>query len=247
MLRKNKPCIGLFVAAIIALPTICLSIAHATQIKTYFTNGTGFFVSRFGHVITNAHVVSYCKRLNITGAGGMREAKVIARDNENDLALLKIEAMNTPFGRFSSFKVPLAEHDRAVIVGFPGKHMDTVTRDTEVFRPIGPRGYEKWVQLGDVLEEGNSGGPLFDTSGNIIGVVSAKAALVTINADTREQIRSEDFGMALAVPVVEDFLRKNRVSYETADTDIYLPTDHITALGRQFVVKVRCEYKTEVR
>lgn len=221
--------------------------AHATQIKTYFGNGTGFFVSSEGHIITSEHVVSYCQRLNVMTAMGVKEAKVIARDIKNDLALLKTESMNMPYGRFSSLKIPLAKDDRVVIVGFPGTATDPVTRDTEIVSPKGPRGEDKWLELGDVVEQGNSGGPLFDTTGNVVGVISAKAVLYTVNAATREEISRERFGIAIASPVVQKFLSKNRVNNETADTDLYLPTEHITASARDMLVKVQCEYKTEVR
>jgi len=221
--------------------------ACATQIKIYIGNGTGFYVSREGHIVTNQHVVSYCKRLTVTGAEGTREASVIARDQANDLALLKVAAMNAPFGTFSSRKVSLATGDRAVIIGFPGAQMTPVVRESEIIRPEVPGSDGKWLGLGDVLEQGNSGGPLLDTSGNIIGVVSAKAMLLTYNKATHEEIERQNFGAAIALPIVEKFLERNGVDYQTADTDVYLPTEHIAADAREYIVKVQCEYKTEIR
>jgi len=222
-------------------------IVHAATIKVYIGNGTGFYVSREGHIVTNQHVVSYCKRLTVTGVSGTQEASVIARDQTNDLALLKVSARNAPFGIFSSQKTPLATGDRAVIVGFPGASMTPVVRESEIVRPEVPGREGKWLGLGDVLEQGNSGGPLLDDSGNIIGVVSAKAVLMVYNKATQEEVSRENFGAAIALPVVEKFLQRNGVDYETADTDMYLPTEHIAENARQYIVKVQCEYKTEVR
>jgi S1-C subfamily serine protease len=230
-------CVGAFYA----------SAAGAAQLKIYSNNGTGFFVHPSGYLVTNEHVVSYCKRLTVAGAMGVIPAKIIARDKTNDLALLKIDARNMPVGRFSTFKTPMEKGDRAVIVGFAGADTDAVTRDTQVMSTKGPSGEDKFIQLGDVLERGNSGGPLFDTSGNIIGVITAKAVLHTVNKVTREKLSTEYFGVAIAVPVVEAFLARNHIRAQMADTDIYLPTGHIASNARAFVVKVQCEYKTEVR
>jgi S1-C subfamily serine protease len=223
-----------------------MTSAHATQIKIYISNGTGFFVSSNGYIITNEHVVPSCQRLIVSGISGAREAKVVARDQESDLALLKVNVKNVPFGHFSSQEMPILKGDRAVVVGFPGASTDPVTRDSEIVRTDVPRS-GKWLALDDVLEHGNSGGPVFDTSGNIMGVVSAKAQLLTYNAATKQEVSREDFGAAIAAPTVEKFLEKNGVRYQTADTDIILPTDHITEAAREYIVKVRCEYKTERR
>jgi len=221
--------------------------ACAEVVKIYIGNGTGFYVSREGHIVTNQHVVSYCQRLSVTGVGGTREASVIARDQVNDLALLKVATMNAPHGSFSSQKTLLATGDRAVIIGFPGTQVTPVVRESEIVRPEVPGSAGKWLGLGDVLEQGNSGGPLLDTSGNIIGVVSAKAMLLTYNKATHEEIERQNFGAAIALPVVEKFLQRNGVNYHTADTDVYLPTEHIAADAQEYIVKVQCEYKTEVR
>jgi hypothetical protein len=229
----------LFFAAIIP--------AQATMIKIYVGNGTGFFVNREGYIVTNEHVVSYCKQLTVSGIGGTRTATVLAHDQVNDLALLKIPASNTPFGIFSSLKTPLAKGDRVVIVGFPGTAVDAVTRDSKILTLDVPGGQGKWLGLGNVLEQGNSGGPLMDTSGNIIGVTSAHGTLLTYNKATKAEISRENFGMAITLPVLEKFLQQAHVRYQTADTDMYIPTSHITDAAREYIVKVRCEFRTEVR
>jgi S1-C subfamily serine protease len=221
--------------------------SHAALIKTYVGNGTGFYVSDDGYILTNQHVVPYCKRLTVSGATGTREATVVARDSTNDLALLKAAVTGSPFGVFSSQKTSLAKGDRVVIVGFPGASVDPVTRDSEIQRVDVPGVRTRWIGLGDVVEKGNSGGPVFDSAGNIIGVVSARAELLTYNKKTKEEVAREDFGAAIALPLVENFLSRSGVRYRISDSDMYLPTSHITANAVEFLVKVRCEYKTEVQ
>jgi serine protease Do len=234
-----------------AISAMALSAAaFASQVKIYISSGTGFLVSRDGYIVTNLHVVNYCQRITVAGALPVHEAKVVARDSDNDLALLKVETMGAEVGQFSSFREPLNIKDRVLIVGYPGQAAvtrNTVTRETEILNTTGPRGEEKWIQLGDVIEQGNSGGPLLDTAGNVVGVVSAKVLTYTYREDAPQDGVSRQFGVAIAVPVVEEFLDNQHVRYRTSDAGDYLSADRITDNARRFVVNVRCEYKTELR
>lgn len=237
-----------------ALPLALLLLsfpAQAGELKIFISSGTGFVVSPDGYVVTNLHVVNYCQRITITGPGvAASEARIITRNGDDDLALLKINAMTPNVGQFSSFREPLKTGDRALIVGYPGEAAmrgETVTRETEIQNIKGPRGEDKWIQLGDVVEQGNSGGPLLDTAGNIIGVVSARVVTYTYRVDAPQDGTKREFGVAVAVPVVQHFLEGSGVRYRTSDTGDYLSADRITDDAHRFVVNVRCEYKTELR
>lgn len=224
------------------------SHTHAGQYKIFVGNGTGFVVSGQGHIVTNQHVVEYCEELNVRGAGGAPyPAQVIARDMKNDLALLKINAVFNRFAQFRSFKEPLKPDDRVVVVGFPKESRDAVTHEARIISPKGPRGEAQWLLLSDVLEQGNSGGPLFDSAGNIVGVTTAKAVTYSYNTATPQDVTKSEYSVALAAPVVQDFLRRYKVRFETADNGIYLPAGEITQNARAYTLHVRCEYKTELR
>lgn len=223
---------------------------HAADLKIYVSSGTGFLVSREGHIVTNLHVVSYCQRIEAIGLRGVRTARLVSRDAENDLALLKIDVMGSDPAEFADPAQPVARDDRVVIVGFPGRVAqtgETVTRESTIFEPKGPQGEEKWLQLGDVIEQGNSGGPLLDSGGNVVGVVSAKGLLYTYRQDAPEDGTTRRFGVAVAAPVVTGFLDRNHVRYRTASTGLYLSADRITDSARNFVVNIRCQYQAELR
>lgn len=244
-LRKNILLYGVCSLSLVA------ATASAGQLKIFINSGTGFVVSSDGYIVTNQHVVNYCEKIIISGVGiQASEAHVTARDADDDLALLKANAVMPNVGQFSTFRDPLKTGDRALIVGYPGQAAlkgETVTRETQILETKGPQGEDKWVQLGDVVEQGNSGGPLMDTTGNIIGVVSAKVMTYTYRKDQPENGTTRQFGVAIAVPVVENFLDHNGIHYRTSDSGDFLSADRITDNAHRFVVNVRCEYKTELR
>ncbi len=224
--------------------------AHAATLKMYVSSGTGFFVTPDGYLLTNLHVVKFCEKLSVIGAVSEREATIVARDAAHDLALLKVDAFGVDYAKFSTVKAPLAEGDRVLVVGYPGEAMKTgvtVTREAKIVATSGPKGEEKWMQLDDVVEEGNSGGPLLDTTGNVVGVVAAKAIIYTYLKDAPHEGTTRHSGMAVSLKAVKDFLDLQRIYYHTSDTSIYLASDRITDNAHRFVVNVRCQYRTELR
>jgi serine protease Do len=138
--------------------------------------GSGFVFDADGYIITNHHVVDGATDVKVRFADQVdHEAKVIGSDAQSDLALLKIE---------SDGELPhltLGDSDRirvgedVVAVGNPFGLGGTVTRGivSAVGRDINAGPYVDFIQTDAAINRGNSGGPLFDMSGNVIGVNSA--------------------------------------------------------------------------
>ena len=94
---------------------------------------------------------------------------------------------------FNSMRQPLRANDPVVIIGYPGESWrghDPIVRSSTIIDMKGPTGEEKWVQFNDSAEQGNSGGPLLDSAGNVVGVVVAKSELRIIKREnlSREEI-----------------------------------------------------------
>lgn len=239
-----------YIAATIAL---CAAASAAwaqqyTQIKTYILSGTGFFVHRDGYVVTNKHVVKNCQRIVVAGMFGERQARITASDDEYDLALLRADIIAPEVAQLSSRLRDLAAGERVVVVGFPGeayKAGKPVTKEATLISPKGPSGEEKWLRISDVVVQGNSGGPLFDSGGAIIGVIVAKAELKRFPTGYPEHATTEREGIAISLPTVKNFLDANNVYYQSNDAISYLSADLLTDTARRFIVNVRCEYKTE--
>lgn len=228
--------------ALLALGLLLGAPAQA-QMLTY-SNGTGFFIQRDGTVLTNYHVIEHCKDYVLQGAVPQAKATLLAVDMERDLALLKSEALPFATAKLNSEKQPLRRGDPVVITGYPGQSWqvgEPVTREANILDTIGPQGQEHWLQFSDALQEGNSGGPLLDGAGHVVGVVVAKGKLVRHDHSTGMRETVEEFDLAISLPAVRRFLSDNNVLFEEADSGIRHSARRIEDDARQFIVNVRCK------
>jgi serine protease Do len=193
--------------------------------------GSGFIISADGYVVTNNHVVSPDARAKLESItvtlpdGTEYEAELIGADAASDLAVLKIKATRpfpfVTFGDSSAARVG----DWVVAIGNPFGLGGTVTSGiiSAVYRNTGQGGaYDRYLQTDASINRGNSGGPLFDMRGNVIGINNAIfspsggsvgigfAIPAEIAAPIVEQLRSGReiqrgyLGVGLA-PIDEDF------------------------------------------
>jgi len=149
-----------------------------------YSTGTGFAISKAGYVATNYHVVEGAENISVSVPGPMGsrklKAKVIVSDEKNDLAILLI---NDPdFGGFDPIPYgfrnsPVSVGEDVFVLGYP--MTETMGEEVKLTNGIvnsktGFQGDITMYQISAPVQPGNSGGPLFDEDGNIIGVVSAK-------------------------------------------------------------------------
>lgn len=205
----------------------------------HFLSGTGFFVGREGYVLTNNHVVQNCSGITLEGAGRGAAASLVARDAENDLALLKAAIIPPVEAELRSEYFPVTNDESVVTVGFPGTSGLT-TREARVLAPQGPGGEEKWLQFTDSVAQGNSGGPLLDSAANVIGVVMAKAEIYRTNANAaREELKARA-DIAITLPVVKRFLRANRVRFRESTGGGILAAHRVEDRAKGFITQVLC-------
>ncbi len=137
--------------------------------------GSGFIISSDGYVVTNNHVVDHATDVTLTLEGGKTvPAKIIGVDKKTDLALLKItEKATYPYVQFSD-KAPRIG-DWVLAVGNPFGLGGTVTAGivSARGRDIGAGPYDDFLQIDAPVNRGNSGGPTFNNSGEVVGVNTA--------------------------------------------------------------------------
>jgi serine protease Do len=137
--------------------------------------GSGFFISAEGHIVTNNHVVANAVQLQIVmDDGAVLDAKVIGTDPKTDLALLKVEGQNAfPFVTLADDLPKIGEW--VIAMGNPFGLGGTVTAGiiSAIGRDIGSGPYNDFLQIDAAVNRGNSGGPTFDMSGRVIGVNTA--------------------------------------------------------------------------
>jgi serine protease Do len=137
--------------------------------------GSGFFISADGYAVTNNHVVDGASKVEVTADDGkIYSAKVIGTDARTDLALIKIDGgSNFPFAKLSDSKPRIG--DWVLAVGNPFGLGGTVTAGivSAMGRDIGNGPYDDFIQIDAPVNKGNSGGPAFDTAGDVVGVNTA--------------------------------------------------------------------------
>lgn len=138
--------------------------------------GSGFFISADGYVVTNNHVVQSGKDITVVlNEGAELKAKLVGRDAKTDLALLKVKVTKAmPYVAFGDSD-KLRVGDWVLAVGNPFGLGGTVTSGivSARGREIGAGPYDDFLQIDASINRGNSGGPTFDIHGNVIGVNTA--------------------------------------------------------------------------
>lgn len=138
--------------------------------------GSGFIVDKSGYILTNAHVVEDSSRITVKLVSGEEYvAKIIGTDTETDLAVLKIDAGKTlPFVKLGNSDNALVG-DWVIAIGSPFGLARTVTAgivsQTKRETPYGSA-FQKFIQTDAAINRGNSGGPLVNMDGEVIGVNS---------------------------------------------------------------------------
>ena len=173
-------------------------------------SGSGFIISENGYILTNYHVVEKASAIQVTTYGDEKhDATLIGYDEGNDVAVLKIEATGlTPVVLGSAKQMNVGE--AVMAIGNPlGELTFTYTQGviSALNRSVTVSGTSyNMIQTDCAINEGNSGGPLFNEYGEVIAIVSAKYA------------SSEIEGLGFAIPIdnvltlVEDILQNGRVT-----------------------------------
>src|SRR6476619_2946885 len=176
--------------------------------------GSGFIVSPDGYVVTNNHLIQ-----GVTGTGTVdsvtvittdrREytARIIGRDDTSDLALLKIDGRNLPFVQWGD-STRARVGDWVIAIGDPYGVGSTVTAGiiSALHRGITGNGaYDRYIQTDAAINMGNSGGPMFDLEGNVIGINSALISPTGASVGIGLAIPAE-----LAKPVIDSLMKGQR-------------------------------------
>jgi S1-C subfamily serine protease len=207
-------------------------------------NGTGFVVSILGHVVTNHHVISSCVgdiNGNLTGQGAI-PLRIVSKDETNDLALLQAP---TSFKDIASIRGTGIRSGEAVIaIGYPFHGL--LTSDFTVTAGIvsslsGILNDTRYLQISAPVQPGNSGGPLLDTSGTVVGVVAEKINALKFAKATGDL--PENINFAIKTGAVRDFLDNSVVSYQIAESKGELKTEEIASRARAYTMLVSCKGK----
>jgi hypothetical protein len=217
-----------------------LPLAPTTGASTGPVSGTAFFIDSLGHAMTNAHVVQGCKTIQMAlGGGNVAEAKVAASDPQNDLALLSVIPAMPFYARIGA--VAPRQGDTVVAYGFPlaGALSTQGNLSTGIVSALaGLRDDSRLFQISAPIQAGNSGGPLLDHSGNIVGVVSSKINALQVAAVTGDVPQNVNF--AIKASVVSNFLETNGVKFEHGVGGKTMELADISEKAKAFTFMITC-------
>ena len=180
------------------------------------SSGTGFFISKNGHIVSNFHVIEGCSEIYLQYSGQRIRTALVATDKVNDLALLNAEIQpRYVFGVDPLNVYPLQE---IVVAGFPfGERISSSIKFTKgvVSALTGIGNNYSEMQIDAALQPGNSGGPIIDEFGNVIGVAVSKLDMKLILEDYGVIPENTNFG--IKATVLRNLLDANRITYLTAN------------------------------
>ena len=218
--------------------------------------GSGFFASKLGHVITNAHVVKGCKKITVgDNANKQVPAEVVNTDKSNDLALLKLSFLEMASAeskaliqKLSIAVVPLASKgllrsedvrlgEKILVAGYPfgdafSNSIKVTTGVVSSTRGVGDDSGQ--FQLDAAVQPGNSGGPIYDSGGNIVGVVISQLNKKTFGG----LVENVNFGIKAST--VRQFLISSGLLSKKAERTDEKSTEQLAEIAKNQALMVMC-------
>jgi S1-C subfamily serine protease len=204
--------------------------------------GTGFLISTNGHLITNHHVVDNCDSISIRKPGSPAiETDLIAKNAESDLALLKARSWAGNAVAPLRAGTAIRAGDEIVVYGFP--LTGSLASEGNVVAGYvtalsGLEDDQKSMQISAPVQLGNSGGPLLDRSGNVVGVVQSKLDALLVSKQLGDIPQNINF--AIRESVLRDFLDWVGERYAISLSLQTFSVSEIRDKAQEFTVLVEC-------
>ena len=224
------------------------------------SSGSGFFVSKTGHVITNEHVVKDCNRITVgDNANKQAPADVIETDKRNDLALLKLSSLDMASAETKSLIkklgikiMPLAARgllrsedvelgEEVLVAGYP--YGDFFSNTIKVTRGIvsanrGMGDDTGQFQMDAAVQAGSSGGPIYDENANIVGVVVAQLDPLKVAKAIGSLPQNVNFGIKAST--VRQFLTSSGLPTKWSERSKSMSTKQLAKIAEKQTLMVMC-------
>ena len=201
-------------------------------------SGSGFFISSQGHIVSNAHVVGGCKKIKVYENGKEILLNILDTDTKNDVGLVKGKFKNTKYLNIKSDGAELGED----IVAFGYPLVDTLSDSVKLTKGIvsalaGPNNNFAMIQIDAALQPGNSGGPVLNMNGLVVGIASS--GLSKLKMAKEHKILPENVNFAVAAPTIVKFLKANNINLAQGTNKIY-KTKELAKIGEPATVQLLC-------
>ena len=210
-------------------------------------SGTGFFVTN-KHVMTNNHVIEKCgdkiqlSNRDMWGPGSV-VAKVVAQDAEHDLALLESNVQSNHVAKLHIGPISLGES--VWVYGFPLQDILSAPNFTSgmIAATSGLKNNVNELQITAPVQPGNSGSPLLDKFGNVVGVVDSKLNAIKVSVEKNDIPQNINFAVKASVAI--SFMSTNGIESTTSTESKRIDPVEIAKTAQSFTINIRCEVKAE--
>jgi S1-C subfamily serine protease len=203
------------------------------------SSGTGFFITNDGSILTNAHVVKDCTEIKVaTKAGTFVTATVSAMDAINDLALLRADARPN---EVANFRLTSRLGEQVEAFGYPFVDLLSTSGNFSLGNISALSGLgddSRYLQISVPVQPGNSGGPLLDQHGNVVGIVSEKLNAAYVMR-TKGKI-PENVNFALKASVAVNFLQTKDVNFALGESAQVVEPSELAKRAKAISTFVMC-------
>lgn len=209
--------------------------------KLRFLTGSGIIVNDEGYILTSAHVVKSCKSIAVKAANiDALSAKLEVIDPKNDLALLKTSAGYGLPAQFRSESKPAKLGETIGVIGYPlTDYLSAEPKATfgQINSVAGLGNDYTLLQISAPIQSGNSGGPVIDTSGNVIAIVVSRLSL---DLGSKSGDIPQNVNFAIRGELAQIFMQAHGVKFKVSDHKKELRTDQIAEAGQKSTALVVC-------
>lgn len=220
--------------SVVSITTTQYAQRAGTEVASGY--GSGFVYSADGLIATNNHVVEGAGRIYVTLNGDEQqyEAEVVATDSYSDLAILKIDKTGlTPvkFGSSSSLRLG----DTVFVIGSPYNGLFANSVSSGIVSGLNREmvlnsATQTFIQTDAAVNPGNSGGPMFNANGELVGIITRKSMLSTITGETTS---IEGIGFAIPSDVASPVLEQLAQGQQVPRSGIGIMGSSLTEQGKQ--------------
>jgi serine protease Do len=206
--------------------------------KSGTSSGSAFAISADGYYVTNWHVVDDCRTISLKLGEKTSAASVVAQDATNDLAVLRSDLKAEVV---ANLRTGIRQGENVVVFGFPlSGLLSTAGNITTglVSATAGLRDDSRFLQITAPVQIGNSGGPLLDQKGNVVGVVASKLNVLKLALVADDFAQNVNF--AIKADTLNTFLSARSIAFSTKLYEKELPNADIADMARKFSAYVEC-------
>lgn len=202
--------------------------------------GSGFFISANGNVLTNNHVVGDCAEIRVPSEN--KTARFVIADVQNDLAVIKLEVAGKSTLAFTSGEA-IKQGQDVYVFGFPLEGFLPASGNFTqgmVAALAGPGNNASLIQITAPIQPGNSGGPVLDNKGHVVGIVVGKVDALKVAKAIGDIPQNINF--AIAPQTIQAFLNGNQIGFDR-DSNLFTfgkKAVDIAELARIGTVKIEC-------